>query len=148
LEPVAAKLAETPGEIDKLAQQVPPDAWDTDSEYAGWSFKDHLSHLAASHEGVHEVIRTVLAGDKPDMSRFVNLDETNEMHRLERRDRSIDQLVSEAKAASDQTLDLLTAATNEHENFQMGPFTFGMAMQGFSYHDVEHLGQIRKATEA
>jgi hypothetical protein len=147
VEPIAARLAATPAEIDRLVSDVATHVWEEASEYPAWSYKDHLSHIAASHEGVHDVIRSVIAGEKPEMSRFDRINETNEEQRQARRARSIEQLAADAKQASEQTLDLLTEVAAEREAFEMGPFTFGMALQGFSYHDVEHLNQMRDALQ-
>jgi uncharacterized damage-inducible protein DinB len=147
-EPSAKALEQSRQNIDQIAGEISDDAWGKDSGYSGWSIKDHLSHLAGSHEGVQEVLQNVLDGNDPDFSRFLNLDAINEETRQKFLSAPVPELRANFKEASGRTLELIGKLDDSHGEVKFGPMTMAQALQGFSMHDLEHLEQLKKGLPA
>jgi len=147
-EPSAKALEQSRKSIDEVVGEVPEDAWANDSGYSGWSIKDHLSHLAGSHEGVQGVLQNVLDGTAPDFSRFLNLDAINEETRQKDLTTPVPELRTNFKEASGRTLELIGKLDESHGEVKFGPMTMAQALQGFSMHDLEHMEQMKKALPA
>jgi uncharacterized protein (TIGR03083 family) len=146
VEPIATQLRGTREQIAPLAAQVPPDDWSKESAYRGWTYKDQLAHLAVSHWAIQTVLRSIVGSERPDMSFFDRIDEINEEHRRQRQSRSIDQLLTEARAEGEETEALLSRLTDQHAALKFGPpMTLGQVLNEFTAHDIEHLDQLRKA---
>jgi len=145
VEPLAQTIAKARDDIVQVVDELPDDAWSKTSDYSGWTYKDHVSHLAESHRNVHDVMRAVIAGRDPDFSRFLKIDEINEENRQKHLATSVDALRTTFIAASEETESILGSLNAEHADFRLGPMTLGQAIQGFTMHDPEHLSQLRKA---
>jgi hypothetical protein len=148
VEPIASRLAESRLDIEKTAREVPAEAWSKASSYPGWSYKDHLSHLPHSHQGLHGVLQAVLEGREPDFTRFVNIDTLNEKNRQEQADTPVDDLIAAFLRESEGTEQALSRLTAEHAEVSFGPMTISQALEGFAAHDIEHCSQMKKALEA
>jgi uncharacterized damage-inducible protein DinB len=145
MERIADALAAARREVAITVPEVPADAWSHESDYPGWTYKDHLSHLPESHRGVHTILRAAIEGRKPDFSRFDRLDEINEKNRVAHVATPIDELLAAFLAESAETQRLVRTLSTDDESLNLGPFTLGQALQGFVMHDTEHLGAIRGA---
>ncbi|MEO8456266.1 MAG: maleylpyruvate isomerase N-terminal domain-containing protein [Chloroflexota bacterium] len=143
-EPIAGQLAKSRREMAEVVRKVPADAWAKPSDASGWSYHDHLSHLPASHAGVQSVMRSVIEGRAPDLSRFAVIDEANEENRQQNIDRGVDQLLGEFTAANEETERLVRQLTEDHEQYDLGPMKLGQALNGFAMHDFGHMDEIRK----
>lgn len=148
VEPIIERLEQSRAEAERVVAAMPAEAWSRASAYAGWSCKDQLSHLAESHSGLQSVLQAVIDGRDPDFSRFDNIDEMNEAHRLAHLDTAVAELLAQYSAANKQTQELMAGLSAEHSEVNLGRFTLGQALQGFSYHDSAHLGEIAKAAPA
>jgi hypothetical protein len=144
-EPLIKQLEESRRRVLEAVPQVRDSAWEQPSEYPGWSYKDHLSHLPASHNGVHGILQAVIAGRTPDFSRFSDIDGMNEENRQSYIDTCVDDLLKAFSTGSAETVRLLAQLSEEHAGLDLGPFTLSQAILGFTMHDFEHLEQIKKA---
>jgi hypothetical protein len=143
--PIAQRLSESRTSIAEAARSVPASAWGNASGYEGWSFRDQLAHLGDSHESLHGVLNSVLGGDEIDFSRFMNIDAVNAENLAKHTGETAEGLAAAFVRNSEQTAELMTRLTDEHEGVKFGPMTLGIALQGFSLHDVQHLEEIKKA---
>lgn len=147
-EAVAQNLEQSRRDLANLVPQVPADAWAKPSEYGGWSYKDQLAHLPESHRGVQGVLRAIMAGEDPDFSRFLKIDEINEENRVAHLDTAPEDLLISFNSASETTESMVRELTAEHEAADLGPMTLGQALQGFNMHDRAHTDELRKALQA
>ena len=148
VEPTASKLAESRKDINDVVRQVPGTAWDEPSDYPGWSYKDHLAHLPYAHFGVHEVLRAVISGRKPDFSRFDRIDDLNEENRRKHVATPVETLLAAYLAESEATQGILSELNDEHAEVSLGPMKISQALQGFAMHDIAHGDEIKKALES
>ena len=148
VEPVALRLVQSRREVQRVAAEVPANAWDRPSGYSGWSYKDQVSHLAESHRGLHSVLRAILGGSQPDFSRFDRIDEINEENRQKHLATPVEELLAEYAKASEETHHILSGLSAEHAGFNLGPMALSQALQGFLMHDTAHLEELKKALQA
>lgn len=145
VEPIAEKLAESRKEIADVARLVRAEAWSDDSDYPGWTYKDHLSHLPYSYEGLVSVVATIADGDAPDFSRFDNIDSMNEANRQQHVNSDVEQLLAGLAQQGGELEAALARLKPEHAGLDLGQMTFGQALSGFTMHDQAHLAEIKKA---
>ena len=148
VEPIALRLEQSRRDIEQVAREIPEDAWENPSGYAGWSYKDQLSHVSESHVGLHSVLGAILAGQDPDFSRFLRIDEINEQNRQKHLETPVAELVASFTSASEETESILSGLSAEDADLSLGPLTLGQALQGFAMHDTSHLEELRKALPA
>ena len=148
VEPVALRLVQSRREVQRVAAEVPANAWDRPSGYSGWSYKDQVSHLAESHRGLHSVLRAILTGGQPDFSRFARIDDINEENRQKHLATPVEALLAEYARASEETQQIVSGLSAENAGFNLGPMTLSQALQGFTMHDIAHLEELGKALQA
>jgi len=140
VEPLALRLAQSRREIAKVVSEVSADAWNN----AGWSYKDHLSHLPESHRGVQAVLQAFVDGRDPDFSRFDRINDINEENRQKHLATPVKELLT-ATEESEKTESILSDLSAEQADLRLGPMTLSQAIHGFSMHDDAHIEEIRKA---
>ncbi len=147
-QPIAERLEQSRRGVEQVASQIPTENWEKPSGYAGWSFKDQLSHIGDSHARLQSVLRAILGGRDPDFSQFLRIDEINEEDRRRNLSVPVEELQTAYAERSQETLRVVSELTDEHSNFSLGPMTLGQALQGFAMHDSAHLEQLKKALQA
>ena len=152
VEPIATRQQDTAAQIVELARSMPAEAWIRPSPLEGWTYKDLLAHLA-SNDDLRYLLSSVIAGERADPSRFVAgaADGLNARNVAERRDRTVEELITEFEAQEEATQDLLARLTEadadrrqEDVPLSLGE-GLGWAEPGFHYR--EHLAQLRTALE-
>ena len=152
VEPIAAQLRESRGQIGQEARTLPPEVWATPSPLDGWTYKDLLAHLAVGDWVLQTVLRAVVAKEPVDVKRVTDLDKINaENARLlkERRGSSPEELIAEVEAEGVETRELLGGLTNQDENLKQedAPVSLSQYLAGFPGHDREHLAHLRTALD-
>jgi hypothetical protein len=152
VEPIAAQLRLGRGQIVLAARQMFPEQWPLPSPLRGWTNKDLLAHLATGDWVCQTVLHAVTANEPLDLA-AIGLDAVNAGNaRLlqERRERSVEELITEVEAESAETQELLGHLTEEDEGrTQEGaPISLGDYLRGFPEHDRQHLAELRTALES
>jgi uncharacterized protein (TIGR03083 family) len=146
--PAAENLRDSRERVVYVARAVPDDAWNKPSPLDGWTYHDLLGHLAIGDWAFQATLTSVIGGGEFDASLFATLDETNERYRRERVNRSVDELVAEVTSEGEKTQELLARLTDDHEALQLGRFTVGEWVTGFSRHDKIHTDELATTVRA
>ena len=150
VEPIAAKNAAAAQEIVETAGSIPAEAWDQPSPLAGWSYKDVLAHVA-SNDDLRYLLTCVIAREWADPARFVigGAAELNAREVAERRDRTVQDLISEFEAQESETQDLLAQLSDADSDYKQEdiPWSLGLALSAAEagFHYKQHLEQLRAA---
>jgi uncharacterized protein (TIGR03083 family) len=149
VEPRAAELREGRSEIARTARKLLTEHWTLPSPLEGWTYKDLLAHLATGDWALQIGLRKVIANQPLRISEFADVDATNARNIEERKKRSVDELIAEVEAESEETQELLAQLSNEHEQLtpEDAPTTFGDYLRQFPGHDQAHLAQLRTALD-
>ena len=149
VEPYAAKLRQSRGEIVDVAREIPADAWEMPSPNEGWTYRQLLGHLAVGDWVCQSILRAVVSGEPADLAMLAEVDERNERYRQERENRSIEELILEVEAEGEETQELFARLTEADEDRRQAdaPMSLGEYLGIFPSHDQEHLAQIRGALE-
>jgi uncharacterized protein (TIGR03083 family) len=153
VQPVAAALAEGRAQVIAFARSAPPESWSQPSEVEGWTNKDVLAHIGRGNDQIlQKLLRSVVAGDKVDLSMFaVDTDAANARGVEERRERTLDELIVELEESGDEIQELLSRLNDEDEHLRQDdpPFVLRGFLQFVAKegHDLEHLSQLRAALE-
>jgi uncharacterized protein (TIGR03083 family) len=152
VEPVAAELRETRGQIARKANQVPDEVWALPSPLPDWSYKDLLAHLATGDWVCHIILRTIMANERLDLGTVANLDwvaQGNAGRLAQRKERTPRELIEEVRSHSEETQELLSKLTDadEQRTQEGAPMTLGAYLRGFPDHDRGHLAQLETALQ-
>ena len=148
VQPLAAQLHESRTEVLRTARRFLPEFWGAMSPLPDWSYKDLLAHLATGDWVCQHILRTVLANEPLDVANITNPDwvaEGNARFLAERKERTADELIAEVETEGEETQELLSQLTDEHEHrTQEGaPMTLGQYLRdAFPAHDRDHLQQL------
>lgn len=147
VEPIAAQLRESRGEIGDVARAIPAEKWAKPSRDPNWSYKDLLAHLATGDWVVQTVLGAVVANEPLDLSFLDGLDAGNARLLAERAGRSIEELVAEALAEGEETQELLSRLTEADDDRRQegAPMSLGEYLRMFPGHDQGHLADLRTA---
>lgn len=157
--------------IDKLATErerfvawersVPADDWSKLSPGGIWQARDYIAHLASIDPLLVGIVRGFQRedgpGDNRGSERSFDIDEWNEGKILERRSRSIEELISEMAACRVDLVAAFEDFTNEHldrtfrfrGDSKRSPrdTTVAEFLRGLVYHDRWHMEDARRAME-
>jgi hypothetical protein len=149
VEPVAAELRYTRGEIANAASLMLPDIWNWLSPLPGWTYKDLLAHCATGDWVCQRILRAAIAGEQIDLSFLEKLNEANAALVDERKERTPDELIAELLAMGEGTQELLAQLTPEHDGLKPegAPMSLGEFLRDFHSHDQGHLAQLKTATD-
>ncbi len=153
VEPIAAELAGNRAAIVETARSLGAEAWQRPSPLDGWAYRDLLTHLATGDWVCQHILRSVLANETLNVGQIIDMnwvDQGNAKLLQERRGRSVQELIAEVEAEGEETQELLTKLTDEHEGqTQEGaPMTLAAYLGAvFPGHDRDHLAQLRTALE-
>jgi uncharacterized protein (TIGR03083 family) len=149
VEPVAAELRHTRGEIANAARLMLPDIWGWLSPLPGWTYKDLLAHCASGDWVCQRILRSAIAGEQLDLGFLDQLNETNAALVDERKARTPEELVAELLAMGDETQELLSQLAAEHDGLKPegAPMSLGEFLRNFHSHDMGHLTQLKTATD-
>jgi hypothetical protein len=149
VEPIAAELRHTRGEIANAARLMLPDIWGWLSPLPGWTYKDLLAHCATGDWVCQKLLRAAIAGEQIDLRFLDRLNETNQQLVDERKDRVPEDVIAELEAESEKTQELLSQLTEEHEGLKPegAPMSLGEFLRNFHSHDEGHLAQLKTATD-
>jgi uncharacterized damage-inducible protein DinB len=144
VEPIAAEMRKVRAEIAQFARSAPPALWAKPSPNYGWTNKDLLAHLATSHWVIQANISACLDA-RP--FRFIGPDEGNAERVAVRREASVRELAAEVEAEGEESDQLLSRLTPDHENFRREGTarTLAEILQGLANHDPHHLRQLRES---
>ena len=153
VEHIAAQEGESAAWIVEVARSIPADAWGQPSPIEGWTYKDLLAHLA-SNDDLRYLLRSVIARERADPSRFVigGAAALNARDVGERRERTVEELITEFEAQEEETQELLAGLTADDKDYRQEdiPWTLGQALRATepAFHYQQHLEQLRTALEA
>lgn len=149
VEPIAAQLRESRGQIAEVARAIPAEKWVESSPDPNWSYKDVLAHLATGDWVVQTVLGAVVANRPLDLAFLDGLDGGNARLLAERAGRSVDELVAEALAEGEETQGLLAGLTEgDEERRQEGaPMSLAEYLRLFPGHERGHLADLHTALE-
>jgi len=150
VQPIAEELGHRRADVSAFARSAPEEIWERPSGVDDWTCKDIMSHLAAGTGKQHQaLVRAVLSNTRVDPNLFGNAEVVNGRDVEERRAQSIDTIIAEYEADTEELLDLLAQLTEEDQGRRQKGFdqTFGEALPIFGRHELEHLTQLRAAAE-
>ncbi len=151
VEPLAAAPRESRAEVVAFARSLPPEAWERPSPLPGWSCRDLLAHLAGdTGKLLPGVLRSVIAGQPLDPAVLTGAEEKNERDVLERRGRTVDELISEIEDDGKTLDECYSQLTDEHRDLRQDgfPMSLGEALSNEpGGHFREHLADLRSAVE-
>jgi len=119
-----------------------------------WTVKDLITHLTAFEEDMVEAIQAFMDGEKYrlDLHGKTNIDDFNEMRRVDRADKTWEQALEEWQSARDQLRGVIIAfPTDQLETPFTTPFmqkyTLMQAVKGCGIHEKMHLTEITTALD-
>ncbi|GEM_PF-2000886 len=135
-----------------LVEAVNPDLNVHDN--SEWTAKDLIAHLTAFEEDMVDAIQAFMEDEKYrlDLRGVTNIDDFNEMRRLERADKTWEQVIKEWKSARDQLRGLIIAFPTDQLDIPfttpfMQKYTLMQAIKGCGIHEKMHITEIKKALE-
>ncbi len=147
-------LDERRAKAEAYIQGVSPDLHVHTDSGSDWTAKDLITHLTAFEEDMVEAIQTFTDGGKYrlDLKTKTNIDDFNEMRRLERADRTWDEALREWREARDQLRGVIIAfPESDIETPFSTPFMqkypLLQAIKGCGVHEKMHMGEIMTAHE-
>ncbi len=151
VEPIAARLRESRGQIVEEARTLPPELWPTPSPLQGWTYKDLLAHLAGDTGKISsEAMRAAVSGRRGLASTFADGgDVWNARDVEERRASTVAELVAEIEADGEDWRELLSHLSEADEEAQWPgfPVRLGEYLRILAAHDSDHLAQLRTALD-
>lgn len=156
VEPSAKELREGRFEVTRTAGQLLPEHWSLPSPLEGWTYKDLLAHLASGDWVFQWMLRGALGAENFDLMErgFQYVDEGNKQRILERRDRTVEELITEAQSEGERTQELLSQLTEDIDvKNEIGKrpdgrsITVELWVQGFPAHDKTHGDQLKTALD-
>jgi uncharacterized protein (TIGR03083 family) len=149
VEPIAAELRASRAEIARTAQKLLPEHWTMPSPLPGWTYKDVLAHLAVGDWVCQSILGAVVANKPADLSILGQLNDRNEQYRRERVERTVEDLITELAAESEETQELLSKLSDGDEGRKQedAPMSLGEYLRIFPDHDRGHLGELRTALD-
>lgn len=154
--PSAEQLRQNRTEIARTARQLLPEHWLLPSPLEGWTYKDLLAHLAAGEWVFQTMLRQTLGIDKqlPAQATLEFVNDGNAKRLAERKDASIEELITEAEREGEATQELLSGLTDAHDPAAVvwlrpngNPVTLQQWVTGFPQHDPSHLAQLKTALD-
>ncbi|MCH7698892.1 MAG: maleylpyruvate isomerase N-terminal domain-containing protein [Chloroflexi bacterium] len=154
VEPIAARQRSDDAKVLEFARSLPEAAWATPGGLDGWTCKDVMAHIGYGNDQLYQqLLRQVIAGGKIDTAIFrdVDTDAENAAGVEDRRGLSPEEVIDEFEEAGEEVLDLLAQLTDDHEHLRQEDPPF--ILKGFmdlidkESHSIEHLKQLRQATE-
>jgi hypothetical protein len=149
VEPIAAELRTTRAEIANAARLMLPDIWGWLSPLPGWTYKDLLAHCATGDWVCQKLVRAAAGGEQLDLGFLAQLNETNQQLVDERKGRAPGELIAELETESEKTQELLSRLSEEHDGLKPegAPMSLGDFLRNFHSHDLDHLAQLKTATD-
>jgi uncharacterized protein (TIGR03083 family) len=156
VEPIAKQLREGRADVARTAQKLLPEHWTMPSPLEGWTYKDLLAHLASGDWVFQWMLRGALGRDQFDLVErgFDYVNEGNKQRILERRNRSVEELIAEVRSEGEATQALLAELTGDIDvKKEIGkrpsgePITTELWIQGFPAHDKTHGDQLKTALD-
>lgn len=149
VEPIAAELRHTRAEIANAARLMLPDIWAWLSPLPGWTYKDLLAHCATGDWVCQTILRASIARERLDLTFLDQLNETNARLVEERKGRSPEELIAELEAEGEETQELLSQLEDAQDGLKPegAPMSLGDYLRGFHNHDLDHLAQLKTATD-
>jgi hypothetical protein len=148
VEPIAADFRRERAAVTEFARAAPPAFWERQSSDEDWTCKDIMSHLAAgTGKQLQTLLRSVTTRTRLDPDLFGHAEEVNGRDVQARRGRSIEAIIDEYEADTEEILDLLSQINEEDKDRRQKDFesSFSEALAIFPPHDREHLEQLRAA---
>ncbi len=152
VEPVAERTSAVRMEFVEVARSIPAGDWDKSSPVAGWTYKDLLAHLAGdTGKNFLSILRAVVARERVDGSLLGSPDDRNARDLEERRGRSVEELIAEIEADTEEHLDLVSRLSETDKDLRQDdiPTSLGEGLTNDpGGHVRRHLAQLRTALEA
>jgi hypothetical protein len=151
VEPIAADFRRERRAVTEFARAASPAFWERQSPDEGWTCKDIMSHLAAgTGKQLQTLLRSVTTRTRLDPDLFGHAEEVNGRDVQARRGRSIEAIIDEYEADTNELLELLSQLTEEDQGRRQKDFeqSFGEVLPVFAGHEREHLAQLRAAQKA
>ena len=152
----AKQIREGRSEVVRTAHKLLPELWTLPSPLEGWTYKDLLAHLATGDWVFQAMLRQTLGIEdalpaQPTME-FVN--EGNARLLAERKDASVEELITEVEAAGETTQELLSGLSDANDPSAVAwrrpngdPVTLEQWVTGFPRHDPSHLKELETALD-
>lgn len=150
VQPIAEELGNSRAEVSAFARSAPEELWQMPSGVDDWTCKDVMAHLAAGTGKQHQaLLLAVVSKTRVDPNLFGNEEIVNGRDVEERRGQSIDAIIAEYEADTEELLSLLSQLKEGDQRRRQKGFdqTFGEALPIFRRHELEHLTQLRAAAE-
>jgi hypothetical protein len=146
VEPIAARLQESRAKVADFARSAPVHIWEKPSPNEGWTNKDVLAHLATGHWVLQRFLASITSGATLEA---IDVDAGNAERVAERRDWSVERLITEVEDEGDETQDLLARLEGPHEAYRRenAPRTFSEILRSFPEHEYHHLRQLQPGIE-
>ena len=155
---VIEKLAEERRAFVAWVRDVPDGQWANMADGGIWQARDYVAHLASIDPLLVAIIRgfqSESAADRDATGRAFSIDEWNEDQILERRERPVEDLLTEMEGARPALNDAIAGLTDEQleRTFHFGgdksraprDVKVGDFLRGLVYHDRWHMEDARRA---
>ncbi len=137
-------------DIEEVASELPDAAWMTGVYEQGWNARQLLCHLAAGARFAATMIGAAQASTRPDLGTF-DQDAFNAAQVEARKDKTVAELIDEARTKSEEAIQAVEAAPAEviAGNFRAmwgaeGPLA-DVIMEAIEDHTGTHLAELRSA---
>lgn len=152
VEPLAEANRESRAQLVRVARQVPDQLWPQPSPLPNWSYKDVLAHVAGdTGKTFLRILRSVVAREPVESALLGPPDERNERDVETRRERSVDELIDEIEADTEELQDLLSRLTEEDKDLRQEnlPMSLGEGLSNEpGGHYRTHMAHLQAALDA
>ncbi len=111
LEPIAGKLIESHGILNRTLESVAPEQASQIMVTPEWTAKDVVAHLAGAERGMVGIARRMTSGEDPQLPEGYNNDENNARMVAKRKDLTLAQVRAELDGVHADLLALLESIT-------------------------------------
>ena len=113
LEPIANKLNEERGILDRTLDKITEDEATQVMVTPEWTIKDELAHLAGAERGMSRIARGMCKGENPQLPEGYNNDAYNARQVARRKEQTFIQIRAELNATRAELMALLESVTPE-----------------------------------